>query len=119
MHLCVPPNVFQISESATVESLCLPLPQMWAPGNRAGCQVPQQPGRTCDSPSGCKPRTGAPLHHPVKTKTDLSVRVCACEYRRYVSERTPIHAHTCANLLIRGDSITGALTVCSCCSVPQ
>lgn len=47
---------------------CLPLPQMWAPGNTAGCPAPQQPGRTCDSPSGCRPRTGAPLHHPVKTK---------------------------------------------------
>lgn len=40
---------------------------MWAPGNTAGSPDPLQPGRTCDSPSGCRPHTGAPLHHPVKT----------------------------------------------------
>ena len=46
----------------------LPLPQTWAPGNTGGCPAPQQPGRTCDSPSGYRPHTGAPLHRPAGTK---------------------------------------------------
>jgi len=77
MDLTVPLNDFldlRKSRGATLESACLPLPQMWAPGNTVDCPAPQQPGRTCDSPSGYRPRTGAPLHHPVKTKL---TSVCA------------------------------------------
>lgn len=54
--------------SLKVESLNPPLLLMWAPSNTVDCPAPQQPGRTYDSPSGCRPRTGAPLHHPVETK---------------------------------------------------
>lgn len=57
------------------EFVCLPLPQTWAPGNIADCPAPQQPGKIFDSLSGCRPHTGAPLHHPVKTK-QTSIWVC-------------------------------------------
>lgn len=55
-------------DRATVGVFCLPSPQTWALGNTGGCPAPQPPGRTCDSPSGYRPHTGAPLHHPVGTK---------------------------------------------------
>lgn len=90
MHLNVPQSR---------ELLCLPLPQMWAPGNTADCPAPQQPGRTCDSPSGCRPRTEAPLHHPVKTKrTSVCVSVHASEDAKSVpSPESPpfAHIHAC------------------------
>lgn len=80
---------------------------MWAPGNTVDCRAPRQPSRTCDSPSGCKPHTGAPLHHPVKTK-QTSVCVCACKLRRCqcvcmcVSswEKPSSSTHTCPSLCI-------------------
>lgn len=55
-------------DRATVGVFCLPSPQTWARGNTGGCPTPQPPGRTCDSPSGYRPHTGAPLRHPVGTK---------------------------------------------------
>ena len=51
-----------------------PWPQMWVPGNTDGCRVPQQPGRTCDAPSGWWPHTGAPPHHPARGQRSVRAR---------------------------------------------
>lgn len=37
---------------------------MWTPSNTDSCRVPQQPGRTCDAPSGWLPHTGEPPRRP-------------------------------------------------------
>lgn len=77
------------TDRATVSAFCLPSPQTWAPGNTGGCPAPQQPGRTYDSPSGCRPHTGAPLHHPVGTKHR---HVWACPH---------IFTHARVNILVQ------------------
>lgn len=46
----------------------LPSPLMWAPDNTGGCRVLLLRGRICDSPSGWRRHTAAPLHHPEAQK---------------------------------------------------
>lgn len=70
---------------------------MWAPSNTVDCPAPQQPGRTYDSPSGCRPRTGAPLHHPVKTKLTsvFWVYPSKCRHTKYVPfQQKPSSTHS-------------------------
>lgn len=101
---CVLSTVFfrseRIKKGATVELLCLPLPQMWAPGNTADCPAPQQPGRTCDSPSGCRPRTGAPLHHPVKTKQTSVCVYASVDAMSVRPQRSQIHPYMFMHILV-------------------
>ncbi len=91
--------------AVTVKFLCLPLPLMWAPGNTADYPAPQQPGRTCDSPSGCRPRTGAPLHHPVKTnRTSVCVLVHrSVRVKSRENPNSPTHMHAHPSSWIKGN----------------
>ena len=94
------------------------MPQTWAPGNTAGCPAPRRPGRTCDSPSGCRPRTGAPLHHPVETKRTsvfVSVRASVDAVRLCIMSIPNVHTHAHTNATSKYPHTT-VETLCDHCN---